>query len=508
MMRLPVFYLITAVICKSVFAKNTGFFWQVTDFHYDANYSSTGDPSHMCHQGNNMKAGIGIYGNYLCDAPWLLVTAAIQGMYKIKSDPDFIVWTGDSIPHVDDKDLDPDKVYMLIGNVTDQLRQTFSNTTIYPTLGNHDPYPSNQMPYDTDKSPYYKRILNHSNWDMLLDHEAVQTFLKGGYYMANPTQAKKLRILNLNTNLYYDQDKLTKGMVDPGDQFRWLEDRLNEAKKKNESVYIVAHVPPGMFELVEGMSWFYSEFNRKYLDILLRYTDVIRAQMYGHEHTDSFRILFDKEARPVSPIFLSPAVTPWKSTLPGVGANNPSIRLFEYDRENGHLQRYKQYYLNLTEANILNDPNKWVVEYDTSVDFAIDELNSRQLHELVTAFQNKENHLFKQYLKFNSVQYNTEPVCNDTCFLRHICAITELDFDSYKLCMSGHRTTGRPRSSTHHHHHPTSPPPVPKYMYYVIGGLGACIFILFIIVALLCFNKRRRLFTPRYNKFGSMSVNS
>ena len=80
---------------------------------------------------------------------------------------------------MDDKDLDPDKVYMLIGNVTDQLRQTFSNTTIYPTLGNHDPYPSNQMPYDTDKSPYYKQILNHSNWDMLLDHEAVQTFLKG-----------------------------------------------------------------------------------------------------------------------------------------------------------------------------------------------------------------------------------------------------------------------------------------------------------------------------------------
>ena len=54
--------------------------------------------------------------------------------------------------------------------------------------------------------------------------------------MATPTSAKKLRILNLNTNLYYDQDKLTKGMVDPADQFRWLEDRLSDARKKNESV--------------------------------------------------------------------------------------------------------------------------------------------------------------------------------------------------------------------------------------------------------------------------------
>ena len=65
----------------------------------------------------------------------------------------------------------------------------------------------------------------------------------------------------------------------------------------SSKVYIVAHVAPGVFELVNGMSWFYSNYNRKYLDILLRYTDVIQAQMYGHEHTDSFRILFDNEGK-------------------------------------------------------------------------------------------------------------------------------------------------------------------------------------------------------------------
>ena len=57
--------------------------------------------------------------------------------------------------------------------------------------------------------------------------------------MGIPSSAKKLRILNLNTNLYYDQDKLTKGMVDPADQFRWLEDRLSDAKKKNFSVSLL-----------------------------------------------------------------------------------------------------------------------------------------------------------------------------------------------------------------------------------------------------------------------------
>lgn len=38
---------------------------------------------------------------------------------------------------------------------------------------------------------------------------------------------------------------------------------------------------------------------------------------------------------PVSAMFLSPGVTPWKTTLPGVtdGANNPGIRIFEYDTQ-------------------------------------------------------------------------------------------------------------------------------------------------------------------------------
>ena len=50
-------------------------------------------------------------------------------------------------------------------------------------------------------------------------------------------------------------------------------------------------------------------------------------------------------------MFLSPAVTPWKSTLPGVGYNNPSLRLYKYDKTTSQVLDYYQYYLNLTEAN-------------------------------------------------------------------------------------------------------------------------------------------------------------
>ena len=48
-----------------------------------------------------------------------------------------------------------------------------------------------------------------------------------------------------------------------------------------------------------SVSWFYETYNKKYLStcILTKYAGVIEGQMYGHEHTDSFRILYDNEVK-------------------------------------------------------------------------------------------------------------------------------------------------------------------------------------------------------------------
>jgi len=69
-------------------------------------------------------------------------------------------------------------------------------------------------------------------------------------------------------------------------------------------VYIIAHVPPGVFELGDGLRWFYPKYNRQYLDVLEKYADTIALQMYGHEHTDSFRVQFDKEGQCTTETFL------------------------------------------------------------------------------------------------------------------------------------------------------------------------------------------------------------
>ena len=71
-------------------------FWQITDIHYDFNYSRLGNPDKMCHQGRSItgKRSVGLFGNYKCDSPWALVTTAVHGMKSLMAEPDFILWTG------------------------------------------------------------------------------------------------------------------------------------------------------------------------------------------------------------------------------------------------------------------------------------------------------------------------------------------------------------------------------------------------------------------------------
>lgn len=36
----------------------------------------------------------GIFGDYNCDSPWRLVYSMVEGIRDLKSDPDFVIWTG------------------------------------------------------------------------------------------------------------------------------------------------------------------------------------------------------------------------------------------------------------------------------------------------------------------------------------------------------------------------------------------------------------------------------
>nr|XP_008120933.1 PREDICTED: acid sphingomyelinase-like phosphodiesterase 3b isoform X2 [Anolis carolinensis] len=409
----------------------SGYFWHITDLHLDPQYQVAPDPLKVCPSaGAQPVTNAGTWGHYLCDAPWSLVNSSIYAMKEILPDPDFILWTGDDTPHVPDEKLGEESVLWIIEKLTNLIKHVFPGTQVYPAMGNHDFHPKNQFPAGENR--IYRATAEL--WQPWLNNHSVQTFRAGAFYsQLLSSSGPARRMVVLNTNLYYDNNNQTISLEDPGGQFQWLEDTLTSAADAREKVYIIGHVPPGFFEKKRGKPWFREHFNQQYTEIIQKHHGVVVAQFFGHHHTDSFRMFYNNAGSPISVMFLAPAVTPWKTTLPGVhnGANNPGIRLFTYDRNTLQVKDMVTYYLNLTHAN-LRAP-EWKKEYGLTENFQISDGSVHSMHLLLEKLEKDEEHL-QRYYQYNSVQYDLT-YCDDTCQTDHLCAIREVDFAKYNQCI-------------------------------------------------------------------------
>ncbi|XP_049440296.1 acid sphingomyelinase-like phosphodiesterase 3b [Epinephelus fuscoguttatus] len=421
--------LLSCVLFKELVALS-GNFWHITDLHWDPTYKLSDNPELVCaSSGKQPAVNAGKYGDYVCDSPWLLINSSVYAMKDILPDPDFIVWTGDDTPHVPNEDLGEEAVLHIISNLTHIINQVFPETKVYSALGNHDYHPKSQFP----AAPNYIYNRTAEMWQDWLEPQSRETFIKGGYYTEKLLNRAGFRMLVLNTNLYYDQNKVTQDMEDPAGQFSWADRVLTEAANNKEKVYIIGHVPPGFFEKKRNKPWFRPEFNKLYLDLIQKHHSVIHGQFFGHHHTDSFRMFYNSKGSPISTMFLSPGVTPWKTTLPGVvdGANNPGIRVFEYDTQTLLVKDVVTYYLNLTHANAAH--GRWEKEYRLTESFRVPDASPASMHQVLEHIAN--NHCYLQkYYEFNSVSYDLTE-CNRDCRVDHVCAAREVDFERYEHCL-------------------------------------------------------------------------
>lgn len=421
--------LLSCLLFKEVVALS-GNFWHITDLHWDPTYKLSDNPELVCaSSGNQPAVNAGKYGDYVCDSPLFLINSSVNAMKDILPDPDFIVWTGDDTPHVPNEDLGEDAVLHIISNLTHIIHQVFPATKVYSALGNHDYHPKSQLP----ATPNYMYNQTAQMWQDWLEPESRETFIKGGYYTEKLLNRTGFRMLVLNTNLYYDQNKMTQDMDDPAGQFSWADRVLTEAAKNKEKVYIIGHVPPGFFEKKRNKPWFRPQFNKQYLNLIQKHHSVIHGQFFGHHHTDSFRMFYNSEGTPISTMFLSPGVTPWKTTLPGVvdGANNPGIRVFEYDTQTLLVKDVVTHYLNLTHANAAR--GRWEKEYRLTESFRVPDASPASMHQVLERIAN--NHCYLQkYYEFNSVSYDLTE-CNNHCRVDHVCAAREVDFGRYEHCL-------------------------------------------------------------------------
>jgi sphingomyelin phosphodiesterase acid-like 3 len=78
-----------------------GFFFHFSDAHLDPDYLVRGDPIDRCvNRTGIVKNGFaGPWGDYACDSQIKTFQALLEAMVAINPNPEWIFWTGDSVPH-------------------------------------------------------------------------------------------------------------------------------------------------------------------------------------------------------------------------------------------------------------------------------------------------------------------------------------------------------------------------------------------------------------------------
>jgi sphingomyelin phosphodiesterase acid-like 3 len=199
-------------------------------------------------------------------------------------------------------------------------------------------------------------------------------------------------------------------------------------------------MPPGSDERQRGFPPAHSVYtdyhNKKYLELVRRYADIIVGQFFGHLHSDTFRVIYGERGRPVSWALLAPSITPKRTTD---GANNPGLRIYKFDKDTGQVLDYTQYYLDLSHANSNTKSDaEWVVEYNFSSYYGISEITPNSLHQLADKLTSaSHNDYFRRYYSANSVRMYNNPQsgCDANCAHTHYCAITRVDYHEFEHCL-------------------------------------------------------------------------
>ncbi|KAL4233328.1 Acid sphingomyelinase-like phosphodiesterase 3b [Mactra antiquata] len=407
--------MLALVTCES------GYFWHITDLHYDFTYHGRQLSCNPTKKQNNP----GKFGDFWCDSPWLLIESSVHAMANIKPNADFILWTGDTILHSKDEDLSYEINAVILQNTTDVLRDKLPNVPVYATYGNHDYWPSNQFPPRNN-------LLYNETWirwkDWINDPSQEDNFRKGGYYSIKTSHG--LRIVALNTILYYTSNKAILNEVDPADQLQWLNTTLYNAKMNKDKVLVTAHIPFGVYT-PSNVIWMYEKYHTPLVDILRGYTDIIVGMHFGHNHADGFKFLHSSDGHHSAPVFIAPSVTPAEN-------HNPGIRLVEYDRTTGQHKDLIQYYLDLNKANKDGVAN-WTLEYTFSDIYDTSALTGDTINAVVENMKKSTNgQTLNKYWKHYAVSLpnDLQEPCYDECRRSIVCGFKHHTMKTYEKCKS------------------------------------------------------------------------
>jgi sphingomyelin phosphodiesterase acid-like 3 len=387
----------------------------------DLHFTPFNDPSvgsffkKDCSQWNFSRANFSDFGQ---DANFLLIDTVLREMRNRYPNPNYIMITGDFLGHRFSEYFksqcsgcsDAERKKFIANTfrfINDSLlRKYFPHTVVIPALGNNDAYTGNysinpdcskiNVPCDSDFLTMVARtwapLLYPDNADVMKTKEDRVSFAgefsRGGYYEYTPPAEPNHTIIVLNTILFAagypcapcDADAKGDKINTAADaEMKWLRKVLAVCRKKNKSVWLVYHIPPGLdYQL--HLQW-KKLYNDQFIGLLAKYRKTITANFAGHSHMDEFRV-FSEDGKPFSFVHITPSISTDHK-------NNPAFQVLTYDYSR-ELSSQETYYFNLS------GDKKWG-SYNLRNTYGLNAINAGTLGKLAASDSFRSKYLMEYY---------------------------------------------------------------------------------------------------------------
>ncbi|KAK2603473.1 hypothetical protein QQS21_004333 [Conoideocrella luteorostrata] len=372
-------------------------------------------------QPGKTKFPAGPNGDHMCDVPFTLERSMYDAINDVVPDAAFTIFTGDIVDHAI---WNTTQAYNtnLIQHAYDTMNSTLK--LVYGTAGNHEANPVNSfVPNAIGHDSQWIYDVLSSDWAHWIGAASVSSVEQFGAYSTKFPNGN-LRIISLNTNMYYRhnfwlyQDYDTK---DPNGQIAWLIKELDSAEKAGERVYIIGHMPLGEADALRDGS--------NYLDqVFKRYQDTIAASFFGHTHVDHFEVSYaDYSARSASNAFMTSYIAPSLTPTSGM----PSFRVYSVDPDTFAVLDHTTYMADMTNPAFQTTGPVWTKFYSAKEAYgpAVSppltdpkaELTPAFWHSVTEAFE-RDDSIFNAYISRKSRGWQPAS-CTGDCKTNEICQL-------------------------------------------------------------------------------------
>ncbi|KAF5302830.1 hypothetical protein FQA39_LY02010 [Lamprigera yunnana] len=398
----------------------------LTDLHWDPEYvegTNANCKEKLCCRNSSTTKPLGViypagrWGAYNCDLPERTIDNALGHIASQHPDIDYIIWTGDSPPH-DSWLQTRNGTLDVMKRINKKLKLAFPQILILPSIGNHELVPSRTFAPPWVKDPQFKMawLLEelYKDWKDWIPISQKNNFLENGFYSIQIRP--KLKIISLNTIYCYNQNWwLYINSTDPGNHLQWLIDQLNESENNNEKVHIIVHVPPGNSDCLKTWS-------SNYYKIVNRYESTIKAQFFGHIHSDEYQVFYDTQnpTRVTNIAYVAPSMTSYKNV-------NPAYRIYYIDGNHNESTwetlDHETWVMDMDAANQYTSPPQWMKCYTAKDAYGMSSLRPSEWSTLIKRMALSKPLFDKFYMHYNrnsptSTSYTLQDKVNMLCNLR------------------------------------------------------------------------------------------